>query len=78
MKKRELVYKTKPSGQLASYYGKLNNHIEGAGGAEGSPDYQFVEAVNYQIMCGSCKLSDLVRMIFIAEENLCWWIKTHW
>ena len=30
MKKRELVYKTKPSGQLASYYGKLNNHIEGA------------------------------------------------
>ena len=30
MKKREFVYKVKPSGQLATYFTKLKNHEEGA------------------------------------------------
>ena len=30
IKKCKFVYKTKTRGQLASYYGKLNNHIKGA------------------------------------------------
>ena len=37
MKKREFVYKVKPSGQLATYFTKLKNHEEGAAVDSGHP-----------------------------------------